>query len=87
MRNLSKYAGNRGAETANKFCFECIYATGDCEWVDSNYKRTVPGSVTAPGKEPGWVQIISCPQFEEGDVLWTKEKAKALNANASSSTS
>ena len=87
MRPLTKYAGNQGAETVNKYCFECLYATGGCVWVDSDYTRTVPGSVTAPGKEPGWVQIISCPKFEEGDRLWTKAKAEALSANASSNTS
>lgn len=85
MRVHDKYAGNRGAETANKLCFECIYATGGCSW--SDHFIPVAGSKTAKGKAPGWVQILECPQFEEGDRLWTKEKAKALNANASSSTS
>ena len=85
MRSPRKYDGFSGAETTNKYCFECIYATGGCSWSDNFIP--VAGSKTAKGKEVGWVQIIECPQFEKGDRLWTKEKAKALNANASSSTS
>ena len=85
MRSLDKYAGNVGAETVNKYCFECIYATGCCSWSDNFIP--VEGSKVTKGKEPGWFQILECPQFEEGDRLWTKEKAKALNAKESSSTS
>ena len=81
MIKLDKYAGNHRAETVNKLCFECIYATGGCSWSDNFIP--VAGSKTTKGKEPGWVQILDCPQFEEGDVLWTSEKAKALNANGS----
>ena len=78
-----KNDGKIGADTVNKLCFECINATGGCEW--SDHFRPVPGWKAVPGKEPGWVQILECPKFEEGDRLWTK--AKALNANASLTSS
>lgn len=76
-----KYDGIKGAETVNKLCIECLYATGGCSW--SDHFIPVEGSKTGKGKEAGWVHIIECPQFEKGDRLWTKEKAKALNANES----
>ena len=71
----------KGHETVNRLCFKCINATGGCEWAD-NF-QPVPGWKTAPGKYPGWVQILECPKFEEGDRVWSKSKASNHNARES----
>lgn len=70
---------------ANELCFRCIYATGGCEW--SDHFRPVEGWTVEKGKFEGWLHIIDCPQYEEGDRIWSKSKATKRNAKESSSTS
>ena len=69
---------------ANELCFRCYYATGGCEW--SDHFRPVEGWTVEKGKFDGWIHIIDCPKFEEGDRIWSSKKASKLNAKESSNT-
>ena len=61
---------------ANELCFKCVNAAGGCNW--SNRLQPVPGWKTKPGRYAGWTKIIECPEFVEGDRLWSKRKIQKL---------